>query len=538
MRNVKKSSIILLGIFVFILGISAYTTIMTVWNTSPNIEVRENNPNGIRDPERPKSSGFWELSEDIFINATATGVDAHNWSWAVSQAWCSGSGTPGSPYLLENITIIINQTANLEYACINITNSKNVYFRISNVTVKNNATGKGIGISCNNCSLGVIVNSNASNNGEHGIEISDSLNITITGDIMHNNTQFGINMDNASRSTVSGVTANNNLEGAWIGNSHNVTVKGGSTFHNNSYGVLIQATSNNSMTSCTVTNNSQVGIAFNSGADYNNITLCNIYNNSNGIGILNNADGNRITSNQIEDNLVVGIGITSAGSPYGNIIYNNTFVTNSINGQDNSTGANYWDDGVSLGNDWDDAFESQGIVDLDDDGIGDTPYNISGTANRQDRYPIMEDGDDTAPAITIVDPKANIIYTHIPRFSLTIVEAVGIYNRWYTLDGGVNNITFTGTTGTINTTEWERITGLPGETPSLVIVFYINDTSGNIGSASVKLYKLIPESVEHGEPSEDVYMYALTKNQIYVLLAFSFSLSLILRLITLRTKKR
>jgi len=98
----------------------------------------------------------------------------------------------------------------------------------------------------------------------------------------------------------------------------------------------------------------------------------------NGIAIYNVSRGNIITWNTISDNMV---GINCTGVSDGNLFYHNSMIENNLNAFDTSD--NSWDDGEE-GNYWNDYTG----IDSDGDGIGDTPYLISGGDN-QDRFPLM-----------------------------------------------------------------------------------------------------------------------------------------------------
>jgi len=109
------------------------------------------------------------------------------------------------------------------------------------------------------------------------------------------------------------------------------------------------------------------------------------FNKMDGIN-LGFVDDNYIVRNFIRNNVIYGLDIDSGSD--NNTIYENIFINNEQNARDYGTD-NQWDNGT-IGNYWDDYTG----VDANDDGIGDLPYNISGTAGSQDRFPIFQDSDE------------------------------------------------------------------------------------------------------------------------------------------------
>ena len=104
-----------------------------------------------------------------------------------------------------------------------------------------------------------------------------------------------------------------------------------------------------------------------------------IINSLEGI-FLHSSTSNAIYGNTIRDQ-IYGIETTQASN--NNNIYHNNLFANDQNAKD--TCINVWDDGYpSGGNYWSDYTG----VDINGDGIGDTPYNIPGGSNK-DRYPLM-----------------------------------------------------------------------------------------------------------------------------------------------------
>jgi nitrous oxidase accessory protein NosD len=117
---------------------------------------------------------------------------------------------------------------------------------------------------------------------------------------------------------------------------------------------------------------------------HNVISDCIISDNNVGIsleGLPGIAHNNTIRNNTFKNNQY-GIGISSPAVD--NYFFHNNFINNTVaNGYDEST--NFWDNGYpSGGNYWSDYTGNNS----NHDGIGDTPYNISG-GNNTDRYPLM-----------------------------------------------------------------------------------------------------------------------------------------------------
>ncbi|GAH79803.1 unnamed protein product, partial [marine sediment metagenome] len=165
---------------------------------------------------------------------------------------------------------------------------------------------------------------------------------------------------------------------------------------------------------------------------------------------------------------------------FDNLIFNNKFINvlkgGDFNALDDGTN-NTWNSGT-LGNYWND-YPGK---DTNDDGIGDTPYSISGAAGSQDNYPIFWD----PPIISIVSPIANATFQNTaPQFNISI-EGIPV-SMWYTIEGNLGNFSFTELNGTINQNAWNNLT--EGE---ITITFYAQDSEEEIGSISIIVIKSIP----------------------------------------------
>ncbi|MDX1797736.1 MAG: hypothetical protein R3255_03725 [Candidatus Lokiarchaeia archaeon] len=92
--------------------------------------------------------------------------------------------------------------------------------------------------------------------------------------------------------------------------------------------------------------------------------------------------------------------------------------------------------------------------------------------------------DDSDPIINILSPQDNQIFGRIaPLYNISIIEP-NLDKIWYTLDGGLNNITITNISGKINQILWNALPVGP-----LTIRFYANDTMGYLSYKDVIINK-------------------------------------------------
>lgn len=95
--------------------------------------------------------------------------------------------------------------------------------------------------------------------------------------------------------------------------------------------------------------------------------------------LLQNNHNNTILGNIFKNNT---FGVVIEGNSSINQVFDNTFIDNELNARDDGSN-NKWDNGT-IGNSWDD-YEG---FDFNGDNMGDTPYNISGSAKSIDNHPI------------------------------------------------------------------------------------------------------------------------------------------------------
>ena len=321
---------------------------------------------------------------------------------------CTGLGTYIDPYVIEDLVIDGKNSS----SCILIENS-DVYFRIENCTLYNcSQTLPWPGLWLNNVSNGYILDNNCSFN-RFGIQLdSNCENNTIQGNIINDNTDYGINLYNSSNNYIkenivnfNGIMGINldpessynkivdntvNFNGLWgihlHTNSTNNLILDNNCSHNIE-GIIVRAPNNTISENYIEYNSGGISLW---GANTGNNTLSNnisrnfINNNIGGIIFKDESSYNIIEGNRIFNNL--GAGFWIYADCHDNLIFNNTFINNNVNAHDDGSN-NQWDNGT-IGNYWDDYSGK----DADDDGIGDTPYTIPGNAGSQDNFPFWDDG--------------------------------------------------------------------------------------------------------------------------------------------------
>ncbi|MHA1522097.1 MAG: NosD domain-containing protein, partial [Promethearchaeota archaeon] len=250
----------------------------------------------------------------------------------------------------------------------------------------------------------------------NGITLGQSSNNTLSGNTASFNNNNGISLSSSSNNTLSGNNASFNANPGIIvfSSSNNNTLSGNNASFNAFYGIKLSSSSNNTLFRNTVNNNSGYGIYlqlnnFNTlsenNASFNDQNGIGLYSSSNnmisgnnasfngdyGIFLLSSSNNNMISGNNASFNGDYGIYLVTFSS--GNRIWENIFMNNSNSGESQAY------DGVSTdnqwylngkGNYWGD-FQSRYPEASHDGIIWDIPYEIDGTGNCIDMYPLIGD---------------------------------------------------------------------------------------------------------------------------------------------------
>ena len=454
----------------------------------------------------PKVSGYWDLTGSlIFID--------DNWSLtASSYGWCYYNGTH---YIIENVTLDVLGSG----SGITIKNS-NDFFEIRNCTIYN-ATGvwSWSAISMDTVSNGRVIRNNLSNN-NIGVYSLNSNDVMISHNVMDKLESGGIYSELSDTVVISHNNISRTVEGIWTGKDLNDRITG-NRIQTCRDGIATSESNFTHVIGNIIYNMTIIGIdiywAHDSFISENEVSTCDwdgifikgpnheVTSNTminNGIGI--EIDG--YPSYLAQDNLIIGNviidsvdwGIYVEYNVENNTIYLNELINNAVSAIDMNYFANDWDNG-SIGN----YYSDYAGKDVDDDGIGDIPRNITAynlvDVNAIDNFPIWWDH----PSFSITSPTDDQVFQEtLPSFSISITEGVPV-TMWYTLNNGPNNY-ITSTSGTINQNAWDALSN-----GDVFIRLYVSDARGWTTSEVVRVFKDVPEPPPSDGDEEAISGYDL-----------------------------
>lgn len=445
-----------------------------------------------------QASNSWDLLYPIVID--------NNWSDTRDfYDWCSGSGTIGNPYIIENVSINGQDMG----FCIKIYNS-NEFFILKNCKFYNINGDRNICIELSHVKNGTIINSEISNNEDFGMRIEYCENISISDNKFLNNPKFHLVIEYCnnflilnnhfeenefctlirisssedivirenefdiplSRYFCGYISIDQQMSYIWFIKNlvKNTRLKIQSTYCNIEDNVFIGEWSSGILLSgdnTSIWNNSfsgfEYGINFRSDSYYHgenkfNSICCNTFeNNEVGISLGSNSFYNTISKNIVKNN---NKGISVKGM--NNTIYHNIFENKVVNAEDEGL-ENKWNNS-DIGNYWHD----YGGIDVNDDGIGDSPYTIpnpSGGLESQDYFPIWY----TEPEISIITPLNNSHWNEEPLIHVIATDH-NLNCTWYEINNQ-SEFLESDSSEYLRADIWDSLPEGP-----FLIEFYANDT--------------------------------------------------------------
>jgi len=319
-----------------------------------------------------------------------------------TQSW-PGNGTLDDPYIISGLEI------NSTEICIDIQNTR-AYFKVMNCIISSPSASSNEGIHFENVTNGVVRDCVVDSHIE-GFYLREITTCNFINNSALINGQIGFLVYFGDHCRFINNTAIDGTEtGFMLGESGNCTLTN-NTATGFRRGFHIDITKNCSLTDNTAKDNVQWGFLIDTHSHNTTVTDNIAINNTNGVA-LDNSDNCTLSNNVAEDNSWAGFILSfshnntffdnfAEGSSYGfklhvshNVkIYGNTMISNTANAEDEGGIDSLWDDGVSIGNIWDDY-------------LGGGVYTIQGSAGSVDRYPRLYD-----LVLPIIDSPVDVSYS-------------------------------------------------------------------------------------------------------------------------------
>jgi parallel beta-helix repeat protein len=381
-----------------------------------NIRIFDSNYNTLEEAVYPYITRVYAFDEFDEVDAPIHiyGNDEFQ-ATAIAQNW-PGDGSSSAPYVIDGL--VLSGTNSF----IEIRNS-DVYFQISNCDISYGYNG----IYLYNVKNGHIVNNTIYNN-DHGILLDNSNNCIIANNTLHDN-DWGVSLWSSENNIIINNNVYNKTATGWDGGILLQTAKNNiisdNMIHRCFRGIILESSIHNTISNNKIsqTDEDGIGLGF---SDHNTIVNNTVFDNyGNGINhwdsnnnkisnniIFNNHDGivlSRSHNHFISNNTVYDCpnGITLWDSNHNiisnNKVYNcngihlwhddipsqnNTVTRNDLSSNNPWGGSQASDDGannVFAYNYW----SEWTSPDANGDGVVDKPYVIDGSANNQDRYPLV-----------------------------------------------------------------------------------------------------------------------------------------------------
>jgi len=252
----------------------------------------------------------------------------------------------------------------------NTYNGKPIYYCVHKTGMTITDPGLVFLVNCESC----VVSNMQSTAGFYHIALINSKDITIKDskfyDLPKQSESYAIILENTNFTKIIGNKFNNSMINIISISSNNNTIQN-NNIENCNYGIFLVGSSDNIIKNNIIEKTAEYGIL--------------IETTTTSIGLVKSTR-NTVMGNILKDNTGSAISIKKWGlgdwETNNNYVYHNNFVNNTQQAYDDCK--NHWNSTSLEGNYWDDYTG----IDADSNGIGDTPYGISGGDN-QDLYPLM-----------------------------------------------------------------------------------------------------------------------------------------------------